>query len=161
MVSISPRVRHWIFDLDGTLTVEVHDGGWLWSDDALEEASAVVIFADGGAHHPLLEGDHLATISRLVDERGLGLGLMHYAVELPEGDGAERVEGRSRPRGTGERLGPDRPVSGCHGEDDEGRLATLDLVGGGRERAIEGGRVEAKRAGHRGPPAHGAGTPAR
>lgn len=75
-----------------SLNVDVHDGGWLSSDDALEGASAVAIFADGGAGHPLLEDDHLADISRLVDERRLGLGLMHYAVELPAGDGAQRVD---------------------------------------------------------------------
>ena len=74
------------------LGVDVHDEGWVSSDDALEAASAVAIFADGGARHPLLEADHLATISTLVDERSLGLGLMHFAVELPEGDGAERVD---------------------------------------------------------------------
>ena len=74
------------------LEVDVHDEGWLSSDDAFDGASAVAIFADGGARHPLLEADHLATISTLADERSLGLGLMHYAVELPEGDGAERVD---------------------------------------------------------------------
>lgn len=74
------------------LEVEVHDGGWLRSDEALEGANAVAIFADGGAGHPLLEADRLATISTLVDQHRLGLGLMHYAVELPDGDGADRVD---------------------------------------------------------------------
>ncbi|MEX1295571.1 MAG: ThuA domain-containing protein [Candidatus Limnocylindrales bacterium] len=73
------------------LEVDVHDEGWVSSDDAFAGASAVAIFADGGVRHPLLEDDHLATISNLIDERRLGFGLMHYAVELPEGDGAERV----------------------------------------------------------------------
>jgi hypothetical protein len=74
------------------LEVEVHDGGWVSTDDAFDGASAVAIFADGGGRHPLLAEDHLATITKLVDERGIGLGLMHYAVELPEGDGAGRVD---------------------------------------------------------------------
>ena len=74
------------------LEVEVHDGGWVSADDAFDGASAVAIFADGGARHPLLVDDHLATIRNLVEERGIGLGLMHYAVELPEGDAAERVD---------------------------------------------------------------------
>ena len=74
------------------LTVEVHDGDRLWSDDALEGASAIAIFADGGAGHPLLKDDQFTKISKLVYERGLGLGLMHYALELPEGDGAEQVD---------------------------------------------------------------------
>ena len=74
------------------LEVEVHDEDWLRRDRALDGASAVAIYADGGTAHPLLEDDHLSTITSLVADRGLGLGLMHYAVELPEGDGAERVD---------------------------------------------------------------------
>ena len=74
------------------LSVVVHDGGWVPNDDVFEGATAVAIFADGGARHPLLVDDRLATIGRLVEDRGIGLGLIHYAVELPEGNGAERVD---------------------------------------------------------------------
>jgi hypothetical protein len=77
--------------VDG-LEVVVHDGGWVPSDAVLDGASAVAIFADGGARHPLLADDHLATITQLIEERALGLGLLHFAVELPEGDGADRVD---------------------------------------------------------------------
>lgn len=74
------------------LEVTVYDGGWPSSDAPLGRANAIAVFADGGEGHPLLAADHLATISRLVEEQGIGLGLMHYAVELPEGDGARRVD---------------------------------------------------------------------
>jgi hypothetical protein len=74
------------------LEVEVHDGGWVSTDDAFDGANAVAIFSDGGPRHPLLADNHLATIARLVDERGIGLGFMHYAVEPPAGDRAERFD---------------------------------------------------------------------
>jgi hypothetical protein len=74
------------------LEVTVYEGGWVPSDDAFDGASAVVIYSDGGPRHPLLADDHLATIGKLVDERRIGLGLMHYAVELPDGDGADQVD---------------------------------------------------------------------
>ncbi len=74
------------------LEVTVYQGGWAPSDDAFDGASAIVIYADGGPRHPLLAAERLATITRLVDERRIGVGLMHYAVELPDGDGAEQVD---------------------------------------------------------------------
>jgi hypothetical protein len=75
-----------------SLEVEVHAGGWVADDAVLRDADAVAIFADGGGKHPLVAGDHLDAFAGLVAERGIGLGLMHYAVELPEGPAAERVD---------------------------------------------------------------------
>ena len=74
------------------LDVEVHTGGWVADERDLEEASAVVIYADGGAGHPILVGNRLETLARLVD-RGLGVALMHYAIELPAGRAAAQVDG--------------------------------------------------------------------
>ncbi len=66
------------------LDVQVHDGGWVTDDGVLETADAVAIFADGGAGHPLLVDDRLARVGRLAGDRRLGVGLMHYAVEVPD-----------------------------------------------------------------------------
>jgi hypothetical protein len=74
------------------LDVEVHDQGWVASEAAFEGASGVAIFADGGVGHPLLLDGHLGALARLVEEGGIGIGLMHYALELPEGKGGERVD---------------------------------------------------------------------
>ena len=81
--------------LDGYpgLEVSVHDHGWVASEDVLDAADAVAIFSDGGQKHPLLVDDHLATIERMVGERNTGFGLMHFAVELPEGRPADLVDG--------------------------------------------------------------------
>ncbi len=39
---------------------------------------------DGGANHPMIQGDRLATMRRLMDG-GVGLVCLHYAVEVPKG----------------------------------------------------------------------------
>ena len=69
------------------IVVEVHDMGWVKDEKTFDDADAVVIFADGGAGHPALQGDHLAKLDALV-KKGVGLGAMHYGVEvLPENGG--------------------------------------------------------------------------
>ena len=73
------------------LEVEVHGGGWVADEAGLETADAVVMYTDGGARHPLLVDDRLETIGRLA-RRGLGFGLMHWAVELPVDRGASEVD---------------------------------------------------------------------
>ena len=71
--------------------VFVYDGGWptkqvdgqtVDNDAVLEDADAIVIYSDGGAKHPALGGEHLATLGRQI-KRGAGLGALHYAVEPP------------------------------------------------------------------------------
>ena len=64
------------------LAVEVHDNGWVKDEKTFDDADAVVIYADGGAGHPALQGDHLKTIEALV-KRGVGFAAMHYGVEVP------------------------------------------------------------------------------
>lgn len=73
------------------LEVEVIGGGWVDDAAILMSADAVVMYTDGGARHPLLIGDRLETMGRLV-ARGVGFGLMHWALELPVGRGAPEVD---------------------------------------------------------------------
>ena len=54
----------------------------------MDGATAVVVYCDGGAGHPLLQGDRLKTMGGLMD-RGVGLGLIHYACE-PTLDNGQR-----------------------------------------------------------------------
>lgn len=71
------------------LTVERHDGGWVEDESTLEDADAVVIYSDGGRRHPLADQRRLALVGKHI-ERGLGLGCMHYGVEvLPDDAGEE------------------------------------------------------------------------
>jgi type 1 glutamine amidotransferase len=60
---------------------EVHTNGWpADAATAFRDASAVVLYSDGGGGHPFLPSDRLQTLGELMD-RGVGLALIHYAVE--------------------------------------------------------------------------------
>ncbi|MEZ5431476.1 MAG: ThuA domain-containing protein [Verrucomicrobiales bacterium] len=63
------------------LVVERHEMGWVKNESTFADADAVVIYADGGAGHPAVQGDHLETLRKLV-ARGVGFGCMHYGVEV-------------------------------------------------------------------------------
>jgi hypothetical protein len=59
----------------------VHRNGWPADPKAFEGAAAIVVLADGGARHPLVT--HLPEIDAMM-KRGVGLVLVHYAVEVEE-----------------------------------------------------------------------------
>jgi type 1 glutamine amidotransferase len=61
-------------------------GGWPSDEGVFDGARAVVFFMDGGGGHPIIQGDHLAKIKKLM-EKGVGLACMHYAVEIPKDKG--------------------------------------------------------------------------
>lgn len=62
------------------IAVEVYTNGWPADDSVLQGAAAVVIYSDGGAGHPALQGDHLAKLGALM-KQGAGFACLHYAVE--------------------------------------------------------------------------------
>ena len=61
-------------------------GGWPSDESIFDGAKAVVFFMDGGGGHPIIQGDHLAKLKKLMD-KGVGLACMHYAVEIPKDKG--------------------------------------------------------------------------
>lgn len=63
------------------LIVDRHEMGWVTDEKTFDDATAVVIYADGGAKHPAVEGTHLETLRKLM-ARGVGFGCMHYGVEV-------------------------------------------------------------------------------
>ncbi len=63
-------------------------GGWPSDESVFEGAKAVVFFMDGGGGHPIIQGDHLAKMAKLMDQ-GVGLACMHYAVEIPAAKGGQ------------------------------------------------------------------------
>ncbi len=67
------------------LIVECHEMGWVRDEAAFDDADAVVIYADGGRKHPAVQGNRLTTLGQLV-ARGVGLGCMHYGVEVLKDD---------------------------------------------------------------------------
>jgi hypothetical protein len=67
------------------VTAMVYSNGWPQDADAFKGANAVLIYADGGAGHPAIQGDHMKLLDDLA-ARGVGLGFAHYGVEFPKGD---------------------------------------------------------------------------
>ncbi len=61
-------------------------GGWPKDESVFDGAKTIVFFMDGGGGHPMIQGDHLSTLKRLVDG-GTGLACLHYAVEVPKEKG--------------------------------------------------------------------------
>jgi len=66
------------------------DDNWV-----LEGADAVFIYSDGGANHIAVQKDRLAVLGALA-QKGVGIGMAHYAVEVLTGKGRHGVEGVDR-----------------------------------------------------------------
>jgi len=64
----------------------VHANGWPESPAAFEGADAVIIYCDGGGKHPAIQENHKEVLDGLA-KRGVGLGFMHYGVEIPKDNG--------------------------------------------------------------------------
>jgi hypothetical protein len=68
------------------VSVTVYSNGWPHVENAFDGADAVVIYADGGAGHPAIQQDHKEILDGLA-KKGVGLGFMHYGVEIPSTNG--------------------------------------------------------------------------
>ena len=64
------------------VSVTVCSNGWPQVENAFDGADAVVIYADGGGGHPAIQQDHKEILDGLA-KKGVGLGFMHYGVEIP------------------------------------------------------------------------------
>ncbi|CAN5331011.1 hypothetical protein BH23VER1_BH23VER1_06250 [soil metagenome] len=74
---------------DHTLAT-VYSYGWPEHDPtALQNADALVIYCDGGGGH--LAIGHLDDLKKEAD-RGLGIGCLHYAVEIPKGEHGDALK---------------------------------------------------------------------
>jgi type 1 glutamine amidotransferase len=66
--------------------------GWPEDEAVFEGARSIVLYMDGGDKHPLIQGNHLETMGKLM-RKGVGLVCLHYAVEVPKDKGgAELLE---------------------------------------------------------------------
>ncbi len=74
--------------LDGVpgINTTVYSNGWPHTSSSLDGADAVVIYADGGGGHPAIQGNHKQVLGALA-AKGVGLGFMHYGVEIPSTNG--------------------------------------------------------------------------
>jgi type 1 glutamine amidotransferase len=65
---------------------EVYSGGWVPNNAVFDGADAVVIYSDGGGGHPFIQQNRLQVLGELM-KKGVGLGCVHYAVEVPKEKG--------------------------------------------------------------------------
>ena len=65
-------------------------GGWPKDESVFDGARTLVFFMDGGGGHPMIQGDHLEKLQKLMD-KGVGLVCLHYAVEVPKGEARRQV----------------------------------------------------------------------
>jgi hypothetical protein len=56
--------------------------GWPADPHAFDGADAVLLFMDGGTRHDAIKEENLKLLDALM-KRGVGLGCLHYAVEVP------------------------------------------------------------------------------
>ena len=71
--------------IPGIKTVVVSNG-WPENVQIFEDAAAIICYSDGGDGHPFIQGDRLQYLNKLM-RRGMGLGCLHYAVEVPKDKG--------------------------------------------------------------------------
>ncbi len=68
------------------LVTAVYDNGWPTDPTAFDNADAILMFADGGKGHPVVQSNRLAQIDALA-QRGVGIACLHYGVEVPKEKG--------------------------------------------------------------------------
>lgn len=61
----------------------VHKNGWPTDTTAFDNAAAIVIYCDGGGGHVAIP--KLKELDEIL-KKGVGLGCIHYGVEVPKGD---------------------------------------------------------------------------
>ena len=70
------------------LTTVVYSNGWPHEPNAFEGANAIVIYSDGGGGHPAIQNDRLKILQEYA-RKGVGIGMMHYACEVPADRGGK------------------------------------------------------------------------
>jgi Trehalose utilisation len=66
------------------------DGKPVDDNTPLENADAILVFADGGKGNPAIQGNRIEFLDSLA-KKGVGLGFAHYGVEVPAGPPGEAM----------------------------------------------------------------------
>ncbi len=73
------------------LEIAMYRNGWPDTEKAFAEASGILLYADGGAGHPFIQGDRLRVLADFVG-RGVGVMCMHFGVEVPKDKGGKQMQ---------------------------------------------------------------------
>jgi type 1 glutamine amidotransferase len=68
----------------------VVSNGWPGDVQVFDGAAAVAIYSDGGGGHPFIQSDRLKVLGAMMN-KGVGLGCIHYAVEVPKDKGGPEL----------------------------------------------------------------------
>lgn len=74
---------------EGVLST-VYLSGWPKDATAFDNADAIAFFMDGGGGHPAIQAGRIAQLDALA-KKGVGIGCMHYAVEVPAGKAGDAM----------------------------------------------------------------------
>lgn len=72
--------------MPGVFETVVYRANWPADEKAFENASAIVMYVDGGPAHMVLP--HLEQVNALI-KKGIGFACLHYALEIPKGPGGD------------------------------------------------------------------------
>lgn len=66
------------------LDVQISLNGWPKDESIFDDAKAVIFYMDGGGGHEVVkeDGRRLKLVDKWAKEKGIGLGFMHYGVEV-------------------------------------------------------------------------------
>ena len=83
--------KHCLDPLPGVVTAAyIHCNGWPKDPSAFDNADAVVFYTDGAEGNPLIQGNRLSVLAELM-KKGIGLGCVHFAVEVPKDNGGRQL----------------------------------------------------------------------
>jgi hypothetical protein len=72
------------------ITSVVYSNGWPKDPQAFEAVDAILLYSDGGGGHPFIKPERLKILGDLM-AKGVGLGAVHYAVEVPKDKGGPEL----------------------------------------------------------------------
>jgi len=79
----------WLEESGLGIECEIHYPGWPSDASIFDGADAVIIYSNGGAGHPAIRDKKNAEVLDKLVKQGVGVGCIHYAVEVPKGTSGE------------------------------------------------------------------------
>lgn len=82
-------LRHCLDQVPGVIAADYYEG-WPSDPTAFDNANTILFYMDGGSGHPIIQQDRLSLLDGFM-KKGVGLALLHYAVEVPKDRGGKEL----------------------------------------------------------------------